>query len=86
VCTFVQQYSEAMTLAKKMKIMESTNLVTAANVNYMKCHINGMIGLPSAFARIESVEQVMNIFDYETEEVETIVFAWIKENREVVFA
>lgn len=37
--------------------------------------------LPDAFARIESVEQVMNIFDYETEEVETIVFAWIKENR-----
>ena len=69
-----------------MKIMQATNLVTATNVNYMKCHINGMIGLPGVFARIESVEQVMNIFDYETEEVEAIVFAWIKENREVVFA
>jgi hypothetical protein len=66
--------------------MQATNLVTAANVNKMKCHINGMVGFPGAQATILDVDQAMGHFDFETEEVEIIVFAWIKENREIIFA
>jgi hypothetical protein len=64
--------------------MKNTNLVTAANVNMMKCHINGMVShFPDMWATFLQVEQAMSHFDYESEEVETIVFAWIKENRTI---
>jgi dihydroxyacetone kinase DhaKLM complex PTS-EIIA-like component DhaM len=64
--------------------MENTNLVTAANVNKMKCHINGMVKVfPDMGATFLQVEQAMSMFDYESEEIETIVFAWIKENRTI---
>jgi hypothetical protein len=58
----------------------STNTVNANNVNYLKCHINNMVGY---FNNIDSmymaIEQAMGLFTYATEQLETIVFAYITE-------
>jgi hypothetical protein len=74
-----------MKRTEKNKIMQPTNLVTAANVNNMKCHISrmcGMVGLPVS---VETVGEIMGMFSYESESIETCVFAWIKETRGVYF-
>ncbi len=64
--------------------MQSTNLVTAANIDHMKCHINSMIGFPEVGATYLQIEQAMSMFDYESEDIETVVFAWIRDRRDVL--
>ena len=60
--------------------MTTTNLVNVSNVNYLKCHINNMVDY---FNNIDSmylaIEKAMQHFVYETEQIETIVFAYILE-------
>jgi hypothetical protein len=51
----------------------------------MKCHINGMVCLPwIKSVSFMKAEQVMSMFDYQSELIESIVFAYIMENKEVV--
>ena len=63
--------------------MKNTNLITAANVARMKFHVANMVSFPGGFASIERVEQIMDLFDYESEETETIVFIHILQGREI---
>ena len=65
---------------KAIEIMTATNLVNVSNVNYLKCHINNMV---QYFNNIDSmylaIEKAMQHFVYETEQIESIVFAYILE-------
>ena len=66
--------------------MTQTNLVTITNVDKMKCHINGLVALPwIKNVTYMEIEQAMSHFDYETEQIETVVFAYIREIRNIVF-
>ena len=57
----------------------TTNTVTSENLNYLKCHINNFV---QYFNSIETmflqIEKAMAHFNYETEEIETEVFSYIK--------
>lgn len=54
--------------------MASTNMVTASNVNYLKVHILNMVDISNYLI---SSDQMMGMFEYETEEIETIVSSYI---------
>jgi hypothetical protein len=64
----------------------STNLVTVENASFMKCHINSLLGFQECFTTPEKIEAAMSHFDYESEIVETVVFNWLRENREVIYS
>ena len=71
----------------KFNIMaNSTNLVTVENASFMKCHINSLLGFQECFTTPEKIEAAMSHFDYESEIVETVVFNWLRENREVIYS
>ena len=57
-----------------------TNIVTTSNVNKMKCHIFSMVepftGVAQMYANIQTA---MSHFNYENENVETIVFVHLNE-------
>ena len=52
--------------------MKTTNLVTEANKNNMAYH---MLGMVEKINYLNSIETIMGMFVYETESVETAVFA-----------
>ena len=52
--------------------MKATNLVTAENTNNMAYH---MLGMVEKIDYLNSIDTIMSMFVYETEQVETDVFA-----------
>jgi hypothetical protein len=52
--------------------MKATNLVTSENKNNMAYH---MLGMVEKIDYLNSIETTMSMFIYETEEIETAVFA-----------
>jgi len=71
--------------SQKTTIMTaSTNLVTYANLSMMKLHILGMCKLStSSVKNLEQANLMSSMFDYQTEQIETEVFAYLYENLEI---
>ncbi len=58
----------------------ATNLITTSNVDKMKCNIFSMVDTFTGVAQMfTKIEIAMSHFDYENENIETIVFAYLKD-------
>jgi hypothetical protein len=57
--------------------MQNTNLISASNLDHMKCHVNKMVGsFCNEEQMLNQIESAMCHFDYESETIETEVFSY----------
>lgn len=55
----------------------TTNMITAANVQTAKFQVNSILGFNKIYS-LDAIEDAMSFFDYESEEVEGIVFNFMR--------